>query len=108
MFFSLDFNGFKHQQNNFNKNVINIISFVCQRFLFALYVKKEKKKEHKLIFILDLVTAKKTNNFSQYGPVENICAQLCYKCQIYPGFFYNTCNIYNVECEVFLFHEHVC
>jgi len=46
MFFSLDFNGFKHQQNNFNKNVINIISFVCQRFLFALYVKKEKKKKN--------------------------------------------------------------
>jgi len=67
--------------------VINVISFVCQRFLFALYVKKEGKKENKLIFILNVVTAKKTSNFSQYGPVKNICAQLHYKCQMYQTFF---------------------
>jgi hypothetical protein len=93
------------QTKKFNKNVINIVSFVCQRCPLCPMCQERRNKEHKFIFILNLVTAKEINNFLQYGPVVNICAQLHYKCiHAFPYI----CNICSVECKVFLFHEHVC
>jgi hypothetical protein len=48
--------------------------------------REKRKKESILTFILNFVTAKETNSFSKYGSVENICAQIHHKYQLYIHF----------------------